>query len=293
MRRALCAVLFALIALPVAAQSTRARLDDLDLRVGQLEETVRGQALVELSQRLDALETEARSLRGDLELLQRENESLRQQQRDLAADFDRRIATLESRMSAMATAAAATSATTLATASPTATAVVPPVDSSVPAAADAAVPPAAMASSPVTSPPAAVPLPVAPSSVTPPAETAEVVYGRAFDALKAAKYPEAIAGMADFLVRFPSHPLADNAQYWLGQAHYVTRDYAKAVEAFAAVGTSSPDTSKAPDALLKKGLAESELGRTEAARATLNEVIRRYPQNDAARLAREQLSRLR
>jgi len=287
-RRALCAVLFALIAVPVAAQSTRARLDDLDLRVGQLEETVRGQALVELSQRLDALEAEARSLRGDLELLQRENESLRQQQRDLAADFDRRIAALESRMSAMATAAAATAATT----SPAATAVVPSAESALPAAADAAVPPAAMASTPVTSPPV-VPLPVAPSPVTPPAESAEVVYGRAFDALKAAKYPEAIAGMADFLVRFPSHPLADNAQYWLGQAHYVTRDYAKAVEAFAAVGTSSPDTSKAPDALLKKGLAESELGRTEAARTTLNEVIRRYPQNDAARLAREQLSRLR
>jgi len=287
-RRALCAVLFALIALPVAAQSTRARLDDLDLRVGQLEETVRGQALVELSQRLDALEAEARSLRGDLELLQRENESLRQQQRDLAADFDRRIAALESRMSAMATAAAATAATT----SPAATAVVPSAESALPAAADAAVPPAAMASTPVTSPPV-VPLPVVPSPVTPPAESAEVVYGRAFDALKAAKYPEAIAGMADFLVRFPSHPLADNAQYWLGQAHYVTRDYAKAVEAFAAVGTSSPDTSKAPDALLKKGLAESELGRTEAARTTLNEVIRRYPQNDAARLAREQLSRLR
>lgn len=288
MRRALCAVLFALIALPVAAQSTRARLDDLDLRVGQLEETVRGQALVELSQRLDALEAEARSLRGDLELLQRENESLRQQQRDLAADFDRRIAALESRMSAMATAAAATAATT----SPAATAVVPSAESALPAAADAAVPPAAMASTPVTSPPVVL-LPVVPSPVTPPAESAEVVYGRAFDALKAAKYPEAIAGMADFLVRFPSHPLADNAQYWLGQAHYVTRDYAKAVEAFAAVGTSSPDTSKAPDALLKKGLAESELGRTEAARTTLNEVIRRYPQNDAARLAREQLSRLR
>lgn len=279
MRRALCAALFALIALPVAAQSTRARLDDLDLRVGQLEETVRGQALVELSQRLDTLEAEARSLRGDLELLQRENESLRQQQRDLAADFDRRIAALESRMSAMATAAAATAA-------------VPTLDSSAPAATDPAVSPAAMASSPITSPPV-TPLPVVPAPVTPPAESAEVVYGRAFDALKAAKYPEAIAGMADFLVRFPSHPLADNAQYWLGQAHYVTRDYAKAIEAFAAVGTSSPDTSKAPDALLKKGLAESELDRTEAARATLNEVIRRYPQNDAARLAREQLARMR
>lgn len=265
MRRALCAILLALVALPVAAQSTRARLDDLDLRVGQLEETVRGQALVELSQRLDSLESEARALRGDLELLQRENESLRRQLRDLGADFDRRIAVLESRMAAMAEAATAVAA----------------------AAAESApgvVPNAAMAATSGV---------VDPKLPTTTAESPEALYGRAFDALKSSKYPEAITGMAEFLVRFPAHPLADNAQYWLGQAYYVTRDYAKAVEAFAAVGGSSPDTSKAPDALLKKGLSESELGRTEAARATLNEVIRRYPQSDSARLARTQLSRLR
>lgn len=280
MRRALCGILLAVIALPVAAQSTRARLDDLDLRMGQLEETVRGQALVELSQRLDALESEARRLRGDLEVLQQENESLRRQQRDLAADFDRRIAAIESRMAAMAAAAAA--AASPAAPAPAAGAAALTVASGKSAQPAAAVDSATAVAPPTTAQPAAAPT-----------ESAEVVYGRAFDALKAAKYPEAITGMTDVLTRFPAHPLADNAQYWLGQAHYVTRDYAKAIEAFAAVGTRSPDSSKAPDALLKKGLAESELGRAEAARATLNEVIRRYPQNDAARLAREQLTRLR
>jgi tol-pal system protein YbgF len=120
-----------------------------------------------------------------------------------------------------------------------------------------------------------------------------VLYGRAFDALKAANYPEAIAGMSGFVAQFPTHPLADNAQYWLGQTYYVTRDYAKAIEAFASVGSRSPDSSKAPDALLKKGLSELSLGRNDAARASFNEVLRRYPQNDVVRTAREQLGRLR
>ena len=254
----------ALLALPVAAQSTRARLDELDLRVGQLEETLRGQALVELSQRLDTLETEARALRGDLEVLQKDADALRRQQSDLARDFDRRIAALESRLTAMA---AVTTPAMSASGS---------VEGMVPAAA-------------VTVPAATVP----PIASVAPIDSPEVVYGRAFDALKAAKYPEAIAGMNDFILRYPSHPLADNAQYWLAQAHFVTRDYAKALEAFVLVFMRSPESSKAPDALLKKGLCEIELRRTEAARSTFNEVIQRYPQNDAARLAREQLARLR
>jgi TolA-binding protein len=45
--------------------------------------------------------------------------------------------------------------------------------------------------------------------------------------------------------------------------------------------------------LLKKGISEFELGRATNARATLDEVVRRFPQNDAARLAREQLARMR
>ena len=86
MRRLLLFAVLALAASPSFAQSTRERLESLELRVTQLQETVRGQALIELSQRLDALEAEARSLRGDLDVLQRENDERRKQQRSAHAD---------------------------------------------------------------------------------------------------------------------------------------------------------------------------------------------------------------
>lgn len=263
MKRILVIALLAMTATPVLAQSTRARLDDLELRMGQVEETVRGQALVELSQRVDALAREVRALRGDLEVLQndrdvlqRELQGLQRQQAAATARIEQQLLSLEARLSTVP--------------QPAATTADPPT-----AAGSAAPPPA--------------PTPAASA----PAESAEQLYGRAFDALKAARYPEAIAGMRDFVARHPVHPLIDNAHYWLGQSYFVTRDYVRAVEAFAAVDNDSPDSSKAPDALLKRGICEIELGRAEAGRATFEQVIRRYPQDPAARLAREQLQRLR
>jgi len=280
MRACLAAALLVLWALPAHAQSTRERLESLELQMTQLQEAVRGQALVKLSQRLDALEAEARALRGDLDILQRDNEDRRKQQADLATEFDRRIAAIETRLAAAASAA---------TAQPSGAA--PAGEQAADAAAAVAGQTVAMASLPPAAPTASS----APASTSAPVptENPEVLYGRAFDALKASNYPDAISGMSGFVTQFPTHPLADNAQYWLGQTYYVTRDYAKAIDAFAAVGSRSPDSSKAPDALLKKGLSELSLGRNDAARASFNEVLRRYPQNDAARTAREQLARLR
>lgn len=278
-RACLVAALLAGWTLPAHAQSTRERLESLELQVTQLQEAVRGQALVELSQRLDALEAEARALRGDLDILQRDNEERRKQQTDLASEFDRRIAAVEARLAAAATVQTAQSAVAPAAGEQTAMAGVVAGET------------ASVGSMPTPTPTA----PSAPASTSAPAttESPEVLYGRAFDALKASNYPEAISGMSGFIAQFPMHPLSDNAQYWLGQTYYVTRDYAKAIDAFAAVGSRSPDSSKAPDALLKKGLSELSLGRNDAARASFNEVLRRYPQNEAARSAREQLTRLR
>lgn len=262
MRRMLLVAALALGTLPAFAQSTRERLESLELRVTQLQETLRGQALIEMAERLDALESEVRALRGELDLLQRENEARKAQQADLAAEFDRRLVALESRL-----------ATPTPAPSPE-----PPADGPT----DGLVKPGVEPTNEIIAP-------LSPAS----GETVEVVYGRAFDALKEARYPEAIVGMSDVITRFPDHPLAANAQYWLGQTYFVTREYAKAIEAFSAVGNRTPESSKAPDALLKRGLSELWLGRAEAARTTFSEVLRRYPQSDAARAAREQLSRWR
>jgi tol-pal system protein YbgF len=125
---------------------------------------------------------------------------------------------------------------------------------------------------------------------SPPAEQA--AYVQAFEALKNANYAVAITGFKQYLASYSSSDLADNAQYWLGEAYYVTRDYDNAAVAFRAVGERWPNSRKAPDALLKLGFTQYEIKHHSEARATLTQVTQRYPDTDAARLAAERLKRL-
>jgi len=259
MRRTALFMALAFVA-PAMAQSTKSRLEGLEQRLGQLEEVMKGQALVEMSQRVDQLERELRELRGEVDALVQANAVLKKQQLDIAADLEQRLAAIEARERAVAEAAAQAAA-------PAGQGASTPVEGS------AMEPGAAAADTGGKSP--------------------ELRYGEAFDALKAGKYPEAIAGMQEFLTLHPNHPLADNAQYWLGQTYYVTRDYERAIAAFAAVGVRPTDLAKTPDALLKKGLSEIELKRPDAARATLADLVNRFPNSDAARTARERLQSLR
>ncbi len=122
--------------------------------------------------------------------------------------------------------------------------------------------------------------------------TEQVVYSQAFDALKAGSYSIAITGFKDFLGSYPTSPLAENAQYWLGEAYYVTHDYDAAAGAFRTVLKKWPDARKAPDALLKLGYTQYAQKQYPAARATLTEVTKKYPNSESAKLAAERLQRI-
>jgi TolA-binding protein len=65
----------------------------------------------------------------------------------------------------------------------------------------------------------------------------------------------------------------------------VTRDFQNAAASFQTVLDRWPDSRKAPDALLKLGYTQAELGRPAQARTTLTSVSTRYPGSDAANLA--------
>jgi tol-pal system protein YbgF len=117
-------------------------------------------------------------------------------------------------------------------------------------------------------------------------------YDTAFNALKGSDFPKAISGFRNFVATYPSSPLASNAQYWLGEAYYVTKEYQNAIAAFQKVTTDYPDSRKAPDALVKIGFTQSALGRNGDARVTLEDVVRRYPGTEAAQLAAERLKRM-
>ena len=86
--------------------------------------------------------------------------------------------------------------------------------------------------------------------------------------------------------------MADNAQYWLGESYYVTRDFQNAAAAFQTLLDRWPDSRKAPDALLKLGYTQAELKHIAQARATLTSVSTRFPGSDAANLAAARLLQL-
>jgi tol-pal system protein YbgF len=119
--------------------------------------------------------------------------------------------------------------------------------------------------------------------------TEQSVYSQAFDALKAGSYSVAITGFQDFLNQYPTSQLAPNAQYWLGEAHYVNRDFAAAESAFQAVLDKWPTSGKAADAMLDLGNTQLAQGKTAKGRATLQRVVSQYAGTDAANRAQTRL----
>jgi tol-pal system protein YbgF len=125
-----------------------------------------------------------------------------------------------------------------------------------------------------------------------PSSTEQAIYSQAYDALKAGSYSIAITGFKDFLTTYPTSPLAENAQYWLGEAYYVNHDYDAAAGAFRTQLKKWPESRKAPDALLKLGYTQYAQKQYPAAKATLTEVTRKYPGTDTAKLAADRLHRI-
>src|SRR4029077_14948754 len=200
--------LWALPAMLAACASTPDK-DPVQLRLNDLEARVtRMERIVanevQVSQSLDEVQGNLRELRGRLEELEHNNDSLRKQQRDLSGDLERRLNT-----AGEGTAGAALAGAAGGTAAGAA------------AAADAAA-----------------------AGSNAPSPTEQAVYGQAFDALKAGSYSTAITGFKDFLHTYPSSSLADNAQYWLGEAYYVSHEYDSAAGAFRTVLKKWPDSHK-------------------------------------------------
>jgi tol-pal system protein YbgF len=109
-----------------------------------------------------------------------------------------------------------------------------------------------------------------------PTDSSAALYDSAFQLLREQKYPEAQNGFQEFLKRYPTDPLAGNAQYWLGETYYVQGKYADAAKIFAQGYKKYPKSSKAPDNLLKLGLSLSQSGKKQDACVTLQQLGTQY-----------------
>lgn len=114
-------------------------------------------------------------------------------------------------------------------------------------------------------------------------------YDKAFQSLKDLRYADAAQQFQSFLSQYPNSEYADNAQYWLGESYYVTRNYDIALQAFQGLMSDYPSSPKVPDGLLKIGYTHYELKQWDQARAALEQVQEQYPDTTLARLAGSRL----
>jgi tol-pal system protein YbgF len=114
----------------------------------------------------------------------------------------------------------------------------------------------------------------------------ERAYDVAMARFRAGEHGQAVLELLDFLARYPTHRLAAVAQYWIGEAYYVQRDYRQAVIEFWRVVERAPASASAADALLKIGLAYTNLRENSYAQRAWQQVVQDYPASDAAGKAR-------
>jgi tol-pal system protein YbgF len=117
-------------------------------------------------------------------------------------------------------------------------------------------------------------------------------YQAALELIKEQRYDAAEAAFKQFLVSFPDSQMADNAQYWLAEAYYVTGRFEQALKQFTVVVDDHPRSRKVPDALLKMGFCNYELKRWDDAKASLSRVQTEFADTTAARLADQRLKRI-
>jgi tol-pal system protein YbgF len=238
--------------LPAVALAQRAPVTDLSTRSGSTstaaaaaaptpaaaEAAALRKAMADLTIEVDALRTELRELRGQLEVQTHELESLKTRNREALADTDKRLRDLERKATPAATAA------------------------------------------PETAGPVAAPA----------SADEQQQYDAAFALMKQGQYEKAAKAFREFIAKHPSSDLAGNAQYWVGEAYYVVRNFKQAIDDFTKVVDKYSTSSKVADALLKIGYSQQELGALDKARAALQQVVSRFPNTVSAKSAEKRLA---
>ncbi len=281
--------------------------------------------------RLDSLQQEMQQLRGDVETQNHAMEGMKQRQTDLYTDMDQRITRLSggapSGQPVQPGAARPSTATTKKDASRPRAGLPSgePSWQSTPITPGRAKPPAATMAPGVARPagsgvkPKPTLLPPVVSSTTPgrtagqlnsssvavsspkrrpaaappqasPGEKSS--YQKAFNLLMDRKYDLAQNSFRSFLKQHPGSRLADNAQYWLAEANYVTRNFDTSLVEFKKVVQVFPNSPKISDALLKIGYIQYEKKQWGAARKTLGGLVNRYPNSTASQLAKKRLDKM-
>ncbi|MFP6705571.1 MAG: tol-pal system protein YbgF, partial [Alphaproteobacteria bacterium] len=210
-----------------------------------------GGRLADAEIRMSNLESEMRRLTGQLEEVRHGMARMLQRLDGLVKDVDFRLTEIEHRLSKAPGKAAKTAATTGAAGS----------DASLPIA-------NAEKQNQQTE--------AAPATTVLPRGTPIERYNYAYSLLTKMRLQDAEAAFLEFLAQHGDDPLAGNAQYWLGETYYARQNLGEAARTFLIGIQRYPNSSKAPDSMLKLGISLSKLGKVEDACAAFLEMQRKF-----------------
>ncbi|KAA3612272.1 MAG: tol-pal system protein YbgF [Calditrichaeota bacterium] len=114
-------------------------------------------------------------------------------------------------------------------------------------------------------------------------------YKDALNTYNARRYREAIDQFSALLTENSNHSLADNCQYWIGEAYYGLGNFTQAIAEFEKVYSYSK-SNKIDAAILKLGLSYKRIGNTEQAKSQFEQLIANYPKSEYVDQARKHLN---
>jgi tol-pal system protein YbgF len=125
-----------------------------------------------------------------------------------------------------------------------------------------------------------------------PGVASDTLYQNALRDFTTGKYDMSSQEFGDYVKNYPNTDLASNAQFYIGEISYQQGDYKDAIAQYNLVLNNYPQSYKLSASMLKKGMAELELGMKATGIRDLKEVVRRFPGSDEARRAQAKLREL-
>ena len=118
-------------------------------------------------------------------------------------------------------------------------------------------------------------------------------YDEAMDLLRKSDFAGTANALNAFRARYPASGYNESALFWLGNAQYGVRQYREAITSFRTLVSAAPSHPKTPEALLAIANCQAELKDVKGARKTIDDLIKTYPQSEAALAGRERLASLK
>jgi tol-pal system protein YbgF len=127
--------------------------------------------------------------------------------------------------------------------------------------------------------------------VAEPAEKQE--FEAALAVMRKGEFAPAQTAFSNFLKRYPQSGYKAPALFWLGNAQYALRNYRDAITNFRTLVATDTEHVRAPEAVLAVANCQVELKDIKGARKTLEDLLKAYPQSEAAAVAKDRLSKLK